>query len=107
MTTATRFERYDGAPWALGHHLAAVDVERRTVHEARGVGGEEQDGLGDLHRLAEAANWDRLRDLAALLGCAQGLDALGGGRTRGDGVDGDAVGTDLQRQVAREADDAP
>src|SRR5438128_157950 len=47
-----------------------------------------------------------LRERAGRLVRARRFHALGHRRAGGDGVDGDAVGPDLQREVAREADDA-
>src|SRR5262249_53251485 len=51
----------------LFHQHAAVDVEALAVDEAGGVREQEQDGVRDLFRLAEAAHRDAAGDHRALL----------------------------------------
>src|SRR5258708_6530308 len=51
-------------PCARAGHDAAVDHELRTGHVARGVGGEEQDAVGDVLRLSgDAQRYGQARPL--------------------------------------------
>src|SRR5713101_7574961 len=75
---------------------AAVDDEGGAGAEAGLVGGQEQDGLGDLVRLAPACHGVQVLDTLGLLGVLE--VALGQGRAddaRPDRVDADAPLTEL------------
>ncbi len=90
---------YRASPVPSIHVHAAVHVQRR----ARDVGGlrtgQERHRVGDVFRLAQAAQ----RDLAQqrfVLAFAQGLGHVGIDEARRHAVDGDVAAADLARQRA-------
>src|SRR5918911_2077639 len=87
------------------HHPAAVDVEGLAGDEARAVGAEEEERLGDVLRPAPALERLVVED-EARVALRVGVDLLGVGRegAGGDRVDRDAVGPELARPGPGEAD---
>ena len=89
--------------------MAARDVDGEARDEI-GVGrGQETDDVGLVGRLGDAAQ-RRALDLLGLRGLRalvpMRADALGQGDAGGDGVDVDAVGPELEGELAGEGDDA-
>src|SRR5215510_3417491 len=79
--------------WRSFHQHAAIDVEALAVDEAGGIREQEQDGVRDLFRLAEAAHRDTARDHRPLLRrerrmhrrvARSGVDAVDADRCAGD-----------------------
>src|ERR1700689_4883404 len=87
-----------------GGGLAAVHGDDLTRQEAGGVGCEERDDVRDLAGVAEAAGRDGRRHRGgALLAAGEAVQAAGGDRAGGDGVDADALGGHLERRGLGEA----
>src|SRR3569833_315593 len=85
-------------------HVPAVDEQFNAVDEAGLVGGEEENGLGDLLRLADAAGWDLageivLGALGLLAATEQIVEAGGLGRARADRVDPDAAFPEIEDPI--------
>src|SRR3569833_2267319 len=88
------------------HDPAAVDIQRLAGDEARRVGGEEGESVGDV--VGAAASLQRLMaEDEARIALRFGMDLLGVGRegARRDRVDGNAVGAELARPGAGQADE--
>ena len=67
-------------------------TQRRTVHVARHIGGEEHHAVGDVVRLPQPAERNPLLEIGALVGLAQvGLVDLGPDRARQDRIATDPV----------------
>src|SRR4029450_3019796 len=85
------------------------DIDRQARNEIGVRRGEEADHVGLVGRLGDAAQ-RRALDLLGLRGLRalvpMGPDALRQGDTGGDGIDVDAVGPELEGELAGESDDA-
>src|SRR5258708_9488146 len=93
-------------PYALVHVLAAVDGDVGAGNERRLLGAQVDDEAGDLVGLAQAPDRDLRQDFGIenfLRDRRHHLRADVAGR---DGVDGDALARDFQRQRLGEAVDA-
>src|SRR5260221_5358380 len=87
-----------------GCRLAAVHGDDLARHEAGVVGCEELDDIRDVINVAEAAGRDcRRHGGGALLTPGEAVQAAGGHRAGGDGVDADALGGYLERRGPGEA----
>src|SRR6516164_11172293 len=86
------------------HQHATVDVEALAVDEAGSVGEQEQDGVRDLFRLAEAAHRHAARDQRPLLGSERRVHR-GVAGSGVDAVDADPGAGDRAGEALRHRDD--
>src|SRR3954469_23182062 len=87
-------------------HMSAIDEQLDAIDEAGLVGGEEEDCLGDLLGLADAAGGDLARQIVlgalGLLAAAEQLVKAGGlGDAGADRIDANAAIPEIEDPVAR------
>src|SRR4051812_44348958 len=83
----------------------AVDEQLDAGDVARGVGGEEDDRVGDLLRRGDAAERNAVLVVAANLGGVGDRVQRRVGRSRRECVDGDPVRPELDRERLRQPED--
>lgn len=87
----------------LRHRPASVDEQISPGDQRGGGRGQENHSAGDIHRIADAPEWDMVEDVRMELRIIEGrARAVGPDESRRNAVDGDAMRCSFERQATRQ-----